>query len=143
MKDFLSFSKIRDELLKCRMNSPDDYFETLYKHPDWPENPEVYYVDKWKGWDHFLLVEAERNFISFKNLLFEAKKNQVKTMEDYRKLCKKPNHCPFDPEKVYQEWPGEDVFLELIQKIELPYISPLLQKIPWSERRGNLKSATA
>ncbi len=143
MKKYLTFQQIRLEFLRCRLKNANDYYEELPKHPNWPPDPQNYYEDKWPGWKTFLFSDHNHAFLALFDLTVDAKKHGVLTMADYLRLCRSHYSWPFNPEKVYEDWPGEKKFLEMVQEAELPFVSPLLEKVPPEFFLRERNSATA
>lgn len=124
MGEYLGFREIRLEFLRCRLKNKEDYYGELPKHPDWPPDPTSHYADKWPGWERFLRINHDHCFLEFTELVVNAKINNVVTMADYFRLCKSIYTWPFNPEKVYKNWPGEKEFLRQVKKAKIPVFDP-------------------
>ena len=49
---FLDFEECRKEVKKYKIKSSAEYKQK--RKPSWPSNPNNYYKEKWRGYDHFL-----------------------------------------------------------------------------------------
>lgn len=125
---YLTLGQIQLEFLRCKLKDEKDYYAELPKHPDWPNNPEIYYAEKWPGWKIFLLSSHKYRLLDLSELVIEAKKQDVKNMTDYLALCKDEARWPFNPEKVYVDWPGEKKFLKMVRGAKIPPTKPPLEE---------------
>ncbi|HRQ71040.1 MAG TPA: hypothetical protein PLW78_12130 [bacterium] len=109
-------------MLRCaEIRTPEDYLEEAKNHPDWPEDPEKFCGEEWKGWDIMLVRRAIRDFPPFNRLICLVRNKNIKNREDYWKECMRILSWPINPQKAYpDEWPGWEEFFNITEKIRMP-----------------------
>ena len=73
------------------------------EHPDYIEYPESK-IGFWENWYSFLGYDTS-NFIQTKDeWIIECKKNNIKSLEDYKKLCENDLRFPINPGELYEHY---------------------------------------
>lgn len=110
-QDEFNYVKILNKKLNLR--SKDDYFKSKTSHYNFIEQPEEYFVSRgvWSDWYDFIGVDISK-FIPTKQewKTFCSDKN-IKSVDDYHKLCEMYKQLPFEPEYFYKDF--TNIFNEL------------------------------
>ena len=72
--------------------------------PDYIEDPESKFGLWWENWYSFLGYDTS-NFIQTKDeWIIECKKNNIKSLEDYKKLCENELRFPINPGEFFENY---------------------------------------
>lgn len=99
------YNYVKELNKELNIQSKEQYADKVIKdkHKNYIENPEEYFKLKgvWSNWYNFIGVNTKK-FIQDKNdwILF-CKENNVKSLDDYKELCKLYNVLPMNPADFY------------------------------------------
>ena len=93
---------------ELNIQSKEEYANDVIKnkHKNYIDNPEEYFKLKcvWTNWYDFIGVDTT-TFIQYKNLWIEfCKENNVKSLDDYKELCKIYEKLPKNPVSFYKNF---------------------------------------
>jgi predicted helicase len=99
------FNYVRELNKELNIQSKEQYADKVIKdkHKNYIENPEEYFKSKcvWSNWYDFIGVNTKK-FIQDKNDWINfCKENNVKSLDDYKELCKLYNVLPMNPADFY------------------------------------------
>lgn len=99
------FNYVRELNKELNIQSKEQYTEKVIKdkHKNYIENPEEYFKLKgvWSNWYDFIGVDTKK-FIQDKNDWINfCKENNVKSLDNYYKLCKSYEELPLNPVDFY------------------------------------------
>ena len=99
------FNYVRELNKELNIQSKEQYADKVIKdkHKNYIENPEEYFKLKgvWSNWYDFIGVNTKK-FIKDKNDWINfCKENNVKSLEEYNKLCKLYDVLPMNPADFY------------------------------------------
>ena len=114
-RNYLSFKEARNTIIRINKGRYGS-FRKMIKDGLVPINipltPNKYYSE-FLDWGDFLTGKTNRK-MSFEEAKTLAKKNDVKSGNDWKKLSKKYSNLPWDPEKYYKsEWKSWGEFLDI------------------------------
>ena len=90
-------------MMLCSM---EDYINSKEKHKNFIENADDYFKKKgvWCGWYDFLGVETSAFIQSLDAWKIFCKKQNIKSLEEYKNACKDKKELPKDPHNFYREF---------------------------------------
>ena len=99
------YNYIRSINISLNIKSKYEYINSEDKHANYISNPEDYFKSKgvWKNWYHFYGNDTN-NYVSKDELIKICKKNNVKSCEDYIKLCESHEELPKEPAEYYRDF---------------------------------------
>jgi superfamily II DNA or RNA helicase len=120
--EYFSFLEAREFLKKKSFKSVSE-FRNWLKTPDYnpkvPKNPQRYYSDNWKSFNHFLNLDNrfhKRTFLNYSDAKVFASKLKLKSVKEWRDHVKTlgiPIEIPTNPDRDYKNkgWKGWSDFL--------------------------------
>jgi hypothetical protein len=120
--EYFSFLEAREFLKKKSFKSVSE-FRNWLKTPDYnpkvPKNPQRYYSDNWKSFNHFLNLDNrfhKRTFLNYSDAKVFASKLKLKSVKEWRDHVKTlgiPIEIPTNPDRDYKNkgWKGWADFL--------------------------------
>ena len=114
------FNYVRELNKELNIQSKEQYADKIIKekHKNYIENPEEYFKLKvvWTNWYDFIGVDTKK-FIQDKNDWIKfCKENNVKSLDDYKELCKLYDVLPMNPADFYIGFVSIPIELELYTK---------------------------
>ena len=99
------YNYVRSINISLDIKSKYDYINSEHKHSNYISNPEYYFKSKgvWKNWYHFYGNDTN-NYVSKDELIKICKKNNVRSSEDYIKLCELYKEFPKEPAEYYRDF---------------------------------------
>jgi hypothetical protein len=99
------YNYVRSINISLDIKSKYEYINSEDKHANYISNPEDYFKSKgvWKNWYHFYGNDTN-NYVSKDELIKICKKNNVKSCEDYIKLCESHEELPKEPAEYYRDF---------------------------------------
>lgn len=102
------FNYVRELNKELNIQSKEQYADKVIKdkHKNYIENPEEYFKSKcvWSNWYDFIGVDTKK-FIQDKNDWINfCKENDVKSSDEYNKLCKLHKELPLSPIDFYKDF---------------------------------------
>ena len=102
------FNYVRELNKELNIQSKEQYADKVIKdkHKNYIENPEEYFKSKcvWSNWYDFIGVNTKK-FIQDKNDWINfCKENDVKSSDEYNKLCKLHEELPLSPIDFYKDF---------------------------------------
>jgi predicted helicase len=102
------FNYVRELNKELNIQSKEEYADKVIKdkHKNYIENPEEYFKLKgvWSNWYDFIGVNTKK-FIQDKNDWINfCKENNVKSLDDYKELCKLYDVLPLNPADFYKDF---------------------------------------
>ena len=102
------FNYVRELNKELNIQSKEQYADKVIKdkHKNYIENPEEYFKLKgvWSNWYDFIGVDTKK-FIQDKNDWINfCKENNVKSSDEYNKLCKLHEELPLSPIDFYKDF---------------------------------------
>ena len=108
--ELYEYMKERNKELNLKSKSE---YNLSKEHPDYIEGPESKFGLWWKNWYSFLGYDTS-NFIQTKDeWIVECKKNNIKSLEDYKNLCENDERFPINPGEFYEHYTNFDNELNL------------------------------
>lgn len=99
--ELYEYMKERNKGLNLKSKSE---YNLSKEHSDYIEDPESKFGLWWKNWYSFLGYDTY-NFIQTKDeWIIECKKNNIKSLEDYKKLCENDVRFPINPGEFYEHY---------------------------------------
>ena len=97
------YSYMKERNISLRLSSKSEYNRSI-KDSDYIEDPESRFGLWWKNWYAFLGYDTS-GFIQIKDeWIVECKKNNIKSLEDYKKLYIEDNKFPMNPGEFYSNF---------------------------------------
>ena len=81
--------------------------------PDYIEDPESKFGFWWENWYSFLGYDTSKFIQTKDEWIIECKKNNIKSLEDYKKLCENDLRFPINPGEFYEHYTNFDNELNL------------------------------
>jgi superfamily II DNA or RNA helicase len=99
------YNYVRSINISLDIKSKYEYINSEHKHSNYISNPEDYFKSKgvWKNWYHFYGNDTN-NYVSKDELIKICKKNNVRSSEDYIKLCETHEELPKEPAEYYRDF---------------------------------------
>ena len=99
------YNYVRSINISLNIKSKYEYINSEDKHANYISNPEDYFKSKgvWKNWYHFYGNDTN-NYVSKDELIKICKKNNVRSSEDYIKLCESHEELPKEPAEYYRDF---------------------------------------
>lgn len=99
------YNYVRSINISLNIKSKYEYINSEHKHSNYISNPEDYFKSKgvWKNWYHFYGNDTN-NYVSKDELIKICKKNNVRSSEDYIKLCETHEELPKEPAEYYRDF---------------------------------------
>ena len=102
------FNYVRELNKELNIQSKEQYADKVIKdkHKNYIENPEEYFKSKcvWSNWYDFIGFDTKK-FIQDKNDWINfCKENEVKSLDEYNKLCKLYEELPLSPIDFYKDF---------------------------------------
>ena len=99
------YNYVRSINISLDIKSKYEYINSEHKHSNYISNPEDYFKSKgvWKNWYHFYGNDTN-NYVSKDELIKICKKNNVRSSEDYIKLCETHEELPKEPVEYYRDF---------------------------------------
>ena len=99
------YNYVRSINISLNIKSKYEYINSEDKHANYISNPEDYFKSKgvWKNWYHFYGNDTN-NYVSKDELIKICKKNNVRSCEDYIKLCETHEELPKEPAEYYRDF---------------------------------------
>ncbi len=99
------YNYVRSINISLNIKSKYEYINSEDKHANYISNPEDYFKSKgvWKNWYHFYGNDTN-NYVSKDELIKICKKNNVRSSEDYIKLCETHEELPKEPAEYYRDF---------------------------------------
>uniref|UniRef100_A0A6C0EF14 Helicase ATP-binding domain-containing protein n=1 Tax=viral metagenome TaxID=1070528 RepID=A0A6C0EF14_9ZZZZ len=114
------FNYVRQLNKELNIQSKEEYtFKVIKdKHKNYIENPEEYFKLKaiWSNWYDFIGVDTKKFIQDKNNWINFCKENNVKSLEDYKELCKLYEELPINPADFYIGCLDIDIELEFDTK---------------------------
>lgn len=111
------YNYVRSINKRLNIQSRIEYFTTKHIHENYIESPEQYFKSNnvWKSWYHFIGLDTS-NFIQCKDDWIKfCKTKNIRTEEDYKKVCDKHDFLPKEPNEFYKNF--TNILFELDIKI--------------------------
>lgn len=111
------YNYVRSINKRLNIQSRKEYFTTKHIHENYIESPEQYFKSNnvWKSWYHFIGLDTS-NFIQCKDDWIKfCKTKNIRTEEDYKKVCDKHDFLPKEPNEFYKNF--TNILFELDIKI--------------------------
>jgi superfamily II DNA or RNA helicase len=99
------YNYVRSINISLDIKSKYDYINSEDKHANYISNPDEYFKSKgvWINWYHFYGMDTKK-YVSKDELIKICKENNVKSYEDYIKLCELYEELPKDPADFYSDF---------------------------------------
>ena len=99
------YNYVRSINISLNIKSKYDYINSEDKHANFISNPENYFKSKgvWINWYHFYGNDTN-NYVSKDILIKICKENNVRSSEDYIKLCETHEELPKEPAEYYKDF---------------------------------------
>jgi predicted helicase len=95
------YNYVKELNKQLNIQSKEQYKVIKEKHKNYIDNPEEYFKGIWKNWYNFMGVDTKK-FIQDKNDWINfCKENNVKSLDDYKELCKLYDVLPMNPADFY------------------------------------------
>jgi predicted helicase len=99
------YNYVRSINISLDIKSKYDYINSEDKHANYISNPDEYFKSKgvWINWYHFYGMDTKK-YVSKDELIKICKEKNVKSYEDYIKLCELYEELPKDPADFYSDF---------------------------------------
>lgn len=99
----LEYNCIRQINITLKLQSREEYIKSKYTHTKYIIDPEKYFsgFGIWKNWYEFLGVNTKYFIQSKEEWIKFCKKKNVRTHDDYKKLCESHDNLPHEPCMFY------------------------------------------
>lgn len=108
--ELYEYMKERNKELNLKSKSE---YNLSTEHPDYIEDPESKFGLWWKNWYSFLGYDTSKFIQTKDEWIIECKKNNIKSLEDYKKLCENDLRFPINPGEFYEHYTNFDNELNL------------------------------
>jgi predicted helicase len=115
------YNYIKELNKQLKIQSKEDYIkdyvkEYYEKYIKYIENPEEYFKGIWKSWYDFIGVDTNKFIQNKYDWIIFCKEKNIKSLDDYTKLCKLYDFLPVNPANFYKEFTTIPIELELYIK---------------------------
>ena len=102
------YDYMKERNKNLNISSKSEY-NASFSELDFIENPDRYFELAWKGWYDFIGYDTSQFIQTKYEWIEECKQKNIKSHEDYKKLCDLDNRFPKEPDDFYtgvsqQDW---------------------------------------
>ena len=101
LEDDFMFMKERNNHLK--LSSKSEYNESI-DNEDYIDDPERHFALYWINWYNFLGYETSDFIQTKEEWILECKKNNIQSLDSYKRLCENDVRFPINPSEFYQHY---------------------------------------
>lgn len=99
--ELYEYMKERNKELNLKSKSE---YNLSKRSPDYIEDPESKFGLWWKNWYSFLGYDTSKFIQTKEEWIIECKKNIIKSLEDYKRLCENDVRFPINPGEFYENY---------------------------------------